>query len=62
LPSSSPAYTLPFAQKLAAWQAIGTVLRSVAARGAEASSSRAKPAGHSASSRECDPPTAAKNA
>jgi len=62
LPSSSPAYTLPFAQKLVAWQAIGTVLRSVAARGARASSSRSKRAGHPASSRGCDPPTTAKNA
>lgn len=29
LPSSSPAYTLPFAAKLAAWQAIGEFLRRV---------------------------------
>lgn len=28
LPSSSPAYTRPFAEKLAAWQAIGVFLRS----------------------------------
>jgi hypoxanthine-DNA glycosylase len=27
LPSSSPAYTRPFAEKLAAWQTIGTFLR-----------------------------------
>ncbi len=27
LPSSSPAYTRPFAEKLAAWEAIGTFLR-----------------------------------
>jgi hypoxanthine-DNA glycosylase len=30
LPSSSPAYTRPFAEKLAAWQAIGDFLRSSA--------------------------------
>jgi TDG/mug DNA glycosylase family protein len=29
LPSSSPAYTLPFAEKLAAWRAIGDLLRQV---------------------------------
>ena len=28
LPSSSPAYTRPFAEKLAAWRAIGDFLRS----------------------------------
>ena len=30
LPSSSPAYTRPFAEKLAAWQAIGEFLRATA--------------------------------
>ena len=30
LPSSSPAYTRPFAEKLAAWQAIGTFLHATA--------------------------------
>jgi hypoxanthine-DNA glycosylase len=29
LPSSSPAYTRPFAEKLAAWQALGTFLHAV---------------------------------
>ena len=29
LPSSSPAYTRPFAEKLAAWQAIGAFLRDI---------------------------------
>jgi len=32
LPSSSPAYTRPFAEKLAAWQAIGEFLRESASR------------------------------
>jgi hypoxanthine-DNA glycosylase len=32
LPSSSPAYTRPFAEKLAAWHAIGEFLRTTAAK------------------------------
>jgi TDG/mug DNA glycosylase family protein len=41
LPSSSPAYTRPFAEKLAAWRAIGGFLR--AARPAPSNRSRRKP-------------------
>lgn len=40
LPSSSPAYTLPFAAKLEAWQAIGAALNSPPGSGTEASSNQ----------------------
>ena len=33
LPSSSPAYTRPFAEKLAAWQAIGAFLHALSEAG-----------------------------
>jgi hypothetical protein len=33
LPSSSPAYALPFAEKLAAWQTIGAFLREMTGPG-----------------------------